>query len=200
VIPVIASARPELASEAENEGYEFQLAQEPWESTAPRALWVGNKLEVPWERVPAGFAFLEKWELAVPIWRWGTLAAAVGEEAERVLSEKLLLDLRVPLYDPRLLFLRGCQSTLELLLAYAQESLLGRNRLLAFSRALSRVKPIFCALPTSWLLDVPEPIIQPVRRATGMVRIEVAPGKYAMCHPGNEEDTIRRWRQEHANQ
>jgi hypothetical protein len=160
----------------------------PWE----RTLFVDPGLgQVPWEQVGRGLAFLDTWEAAAPIWNYETLAADVAAGEERAVTEALIGDLRVPLYVHELLFVRDCAGGRALLTAFEEERAGGGDVRLAFLRALYRTKPLFLALPRSWLRvsRAPEQHVS-TRRKVGtrpLVKIEIAPGRFVQCYRGDEE-------------
>ena len=103
------------------------------------------------ELLPIGFLRLERgWQLAVPLLSYEKLACNVGTEEDRALTLKVVPDLRVMLYDTRLLFIKKCADTERLLKIWSREP--GDERL-AFLRALFAVNPIICALPQKWVGD-----------------------------------------------
>lgn len=100
------------------------------------------------ELLPVGFRLVETWEVAAPIWSYDELAAQVGSEDEREQTRAVVRDLRVPLYRPDVVFIRRTPTTREFMRVWNEER---GNPLLAFLRALYRVKPMICALPTTWM-------------------------------------------------
>ena len=167
----------------------------PWERTLFLDPAIGR---VPWEQIPRGLDFLATWEAAAPVWSYETLAADVATGAERERTEALIGDLRVPLYEVGLLFVRRCERGQALLDAWRVEG--SGDARLAFLRALYEVKPLFCALPRSWLRDVAVGVLQAapvkVRKHTStLARVEVAPGRFVRCKPGEEEKTKAIWEQ-----
>lgn len=100
------------------------------------------------ENLAAGFKMLERWEVAVPLLDYSTLARDIGTEEERARSEAVIRDLRVLVYDPRLIFLRRGEGAERLLRAWRAEA--GEPRL-AFLRALYQTKPLVQALPADWI-------------------------------------------------
>lgn len=103
------------------------------------------------ELLPIGFLRLERgWQLAVPLLSYERLASTVGTPEDRALTQKVVPDLRVLLYDTRLIFARRCTDIEHLMKVWASEP--GDERL-AFLRALFAVKPIICALPQKWVGD-----------------------------------------------
>lgn len=142
-----------IISEAIARGLEVTQGSRPriaYDST----LIVGSGVAIPWDLLDAGWGFLERWEAAAPLWRYGVLAADVGTDEERERTKALTLDLRVPLRAPELLFLRRCDAAEALLSAWVEESVGDAEPRLAFLRALCRVKPQFLDLPRSWLREV----------------------------------------------
>jgi len=107
--------------------------------------------ELRYDLVAAGFRLLQRWQVAVPLWDYGTLACQVGTPEERARTEAIIRDLRVPLRDTRLLFVRRCPETRALMDVWGDE-LAGPDgdERLAFLRALYTVKPLICDLPASW--------------------------------------------------
>lgn len=103
------------------------------------------------ELLGVGFRLVERWEVAAPIWSYDELAAHVGSEDERARTAAVVRDLRVPLYSSDLVFVRRTPTTRSLMRAWAEESADGGDPKLAFLRALYRVKPMLCALPTTWI-------------------------------------------------
>ena len=180
-----------------------------------RALIVTPGVTVPWHLVDYGFHFLERWDAAAPLWRYGVLAQDVGTPSDRERTEGLVRDLRVPLYACELLFVRASEAGKALVDAWREEQLHGQDVRLAFMRALYQVKPIFCALPRSWLGDAARQQDQAVAHRAmpsavnlenprvakhlkvrpssgGLVRVEIAPGVYVRCKPGDEEQVYQR--------
>lgn len=117
-----------------------------WERTLlwdPAAMLVRNLVAV-------GFHLLGRWEVAVPLLDYGTLAAHIGTEEERKRTAGVVHDLRIPVYDTRLIYARRCGGTQRLLAAWRKEQKNDGDERLAFLRALYRVKPLILALPITW--------------------------------------------------
>lgn len=153
---------------------------------------------VPWDLVDAGYHFIERWDAAAPLWRYGVLAQDLGTKAERAQTKGLVRDLRVPVYAAdRLLFVRQSPEAEQLLVAWDCEREGGADPMLAFLRALYRVKPLFLALPRSWLAEnIRTPLTagrRPGRMLTRLVRVQIAPGRFVTCKPGEEETTKALW-------
>jgi len=99
--------------------------------------------------VAVGWKLLDKWQAAVPLWSYRELACNVSTDEDREQTKQVIRDLRVPMYDVRLMFLQRCDDTIRLIDLWNQEKEKGDARL-AFLRAYYTVKPVLCALPTVW--------------------------------------------------
>lgn len=128
-------------------GLERVSSDEPRLEFARTLIWSGVNFRG--DLLGIGFSLLDTWELAVPLLSYETLARDLGDESERERTRAVIRDLRVPVYDVRLMFLRRCHATRELLDEWAGEA---GDRTLAFARALYRVKPLVLALPATWVL------------------------------------------------
>lgn len=135
-----AAARPPA-------GLELLRSQEPRLEFARTLLWSG--INFRGDLLTTGFSLLDIWEAAVPIRSYTELARDVGDDVDRAATRDVVRDLRVPVYDVRLVFLRRCHATRQLLSAWREET---GDRSLAFLRAVYKVKPLLCALPTTWVL------------------------------------------------
>jgi hypothetical protein len=124
----------------------------PWERTIlfdpTHSMEYGVELRP--ELIPVGLRRLEVWQVAVPMFHYETLACNVGTAKERKHTKRVIKDLRVPLYDTRLMFVKRCATSQELVKTWLEECQGGDERL-AFLRALWRVKPYILALPVTWI-------------------------------------------------
>lgn len=111
-----------------------------------RTVWIDSLLAARPELLAIGLGMLDTWEMAVPLQDYKTLAAHVGTESEREKTKAVIRDLRVPLYDTRLMFMKSTPEVSRLLELWKGE---GQTDL-AFLRALYTVKPFILALPSSW--------------------------------------------------
>lgn len=101
-----------------------------------------------------GFKAIERWEVATPQ-RFSVLAQDVGSEDARARTAELVGDLRVPLYEPGLMFVRRSTASKDLLSAWANERQgveSADDDRLAFYRAVWLVKPTIASFPESWVL------------------------------------------------
>jgi len=117
-----------------------------WAMRWERTLFLQGSTPVQAALIPVGFDLLRTWEVAVPLVDYRILAQDEGDEEEQAYTAKVIRDLRVPLYDTRMIFMRRCESSHALLAQYQAE---GFTRL-GFLRALYRVKPLVLALPVTW--------------------------------------------------
>jgi len=182
-----------ISASARRLGLQLRQGQK-WKSAWERTLFVSGEYQVPWDLLPSGFHFLKRWDAAAPLWRYGVLGQDVGTPSERKRTAKLTLDLRIPLYEPGLLFIRSSEAGLALLETWRAECRRGDDERLAFLRALHIVKPKFCALPRSWLAEEAQRAQQDARTDKNvrntfkrLVRVEIAPGRFVKCHTGDEE-------------
>lgn len=113
----------------------------------PKTLLWTPSLRLRGELVPVGFHLLETWQVAAPLWDYRELACHIGTDEERGQTEDVIRDLRVPLYDTRLMFVKRCGDTRELFDAWGAE---GGDEKLAFLRALYQNPVLMLALPVTW--------------------------------------------------
>lgn len=102
------------------------------------------------ELLAAGFQLLQTWQIAVPLWNYDELAQDVGKEAGRERTKAVVHDLRIPVYDVRLMFVRRCPETEQLMEQWTVERQSGDHDQLTFLRALYLVKPLILPLPMTW--------------------------------------------------
>ena len=118
----------------------------------PRTLlWDASRLNLRSNILPAGFGLLSKWQVVAPVFSYDVLARDISSDEDKALTRKIIRDLRVPVYDTRMVFLRRCRDTQRLLALWKQEGeRLNGDEKLAFMRAAYAVKPTICAAPSSW--------------------------------------------------
>ena len=106
------------------------------------------------EMLPIAFELLHKWEMAIPILSFDTLASSIGTKEQREYTKKIIMDLRVPVYDIRQIYFRKCQATYTLVEAWKEEiqrfEPTDSSMCLAFLRALYLNPLLILALPPSW--------------------------------------------------
>lgn len=112
-------------------------------------IWNGQA-KIKRELVPIGFRLLNNWQIAIPLNSYNELACHIGNEDEREYTKSIIRDLRVPVYNTDLMFIRRCDDTKKLFDYWIEEKQKYPNEILAFHRAYYKVKPVLCALPVSW--------------------------------------------------
>lgn len=160
-----------------------------------KTLFAAPGTEVPWDLLPAAWHFLDRWDAAVPLWRYGVNACDVGSKGERQRTEAIVRDLRVLLHSYELLFVRDTDAGRALMAAFVEELEDSSEPRLAFLRAYYRVKPRMCVLPRSWLAKIQ----QESQKASwsrsrahkfagrALVEVEIEPGRYVKCYAGDEQ-------------
>ena len=181
------------------------MVSDSWGLPYSRTLFVAPETVIPWDLVNSGMHFLERWDMAVPLWRYGVLAQNVGTTYEQERTQAVIRDLRVLLYAHELLFVRDSAAGRAFVETWrgdcASTNGDAPEERLAFLRALYLVKPLFCALPRSWLADVQKRTDQDLRAARSkarshqqvMVRVQVGPNSFVSCPEGQEEKTRERF-------
>ncbi|MFA5714391.1 MAG: hypothetical protein WC998_01450 [Candidatus Paceibacterota bacterium] len=112
-------------------------------------IW-NTDLTIAVEKIAVGLLLLQTWEMAVPLFDYDTLAANVASEEERNKTAAIIRDLRVPMYDTRLMFVKTTRETQYLIESWTEEMRNGADEKLAFLRNLYKIKPLILALPISW--------------------------------------------------
>ena len=114
-----------------------------WTAGAPLRL---DLIGVGFHRLRAG------WQVAAPLLSYHTtLARDIGTAEERAITEEVIHDLRVMVYDTRCIYVRRCADTMRMMEQWAVERQRGNDERLAFMRAVYQVKPVVCALPVTWM-------------------------------------------------
>lgn len=101
--------------------------------------------------IPAGVAMLDAWEIAVPLMDYSILAINLGTDLEREQTKAVIHDLRVPVYDTRLMFVKRTDDTERLIDNWRNA---GKTPL-AFLREIYKIKPFILALPCTWTSGTP---------------------------------------------
>lgn len=102
------------------------------------------------ELVPIGFHLLDTWQIVCPVFSYDQLACDIGENDDKKRTKDLIHDLRVPLYDSRLMFIKRCSDTQYLLDCWQEEQIDSNNQYHSFLRAIYRAKPLILPLPLTW--------------------------------------------------
>ena len=170
----------------------------PWDMT----LLVEAGSAVPWKMLDAAWFYLQRWDAAAPLWRYGETAADVGTAEERERTKAIVHDLRVPLYSHELLFVRKNEVGQLLVATWAEELEGASEPRLPFLRAYYRIKPRLCALPATWRAELKDQFGPMQRRASArkrkvsgepLIQIQVAPGLTVQCRESEEQAIRERW-------
>lgn len=105
--------------------------------------------KVPHNLLGAGFGLLKRWEVAVPIMDGYPLASATGSAKDLEQTKAVIRDLRIPLPNTNVIFVRQCPTTEQLISQWNEERKKGDERL-AWLRVVYQVKPLILALPPVW--------------------------------------------------
>lgn len=112
-----------------------------------RTVIIDYRLKIRPVFVSIGLSLLNTWEIAAPIYDYDRLAVHVGTDEERQQTKEIIRDLRVPLYDIRLMFVKRTETTKQIFDEWTKEP---GDRMLAFLRALYRNPCFILALPITW--------------------------------------------------
>lgn len=113
-----------------------------------RTLLAGMKVRP--ELLQVGFGLLDVWEVAAPIFDYDRLAIHLGTPESRDRTQAVIGDLRIPVFESRMVFVRRCRNGEALVEAWNEERTSGDDDRLCFLRAVWRVKPLLCSLPVTW--------------------------------------------------
>lgn len=192
---LVGDPDPALESRVKSRKLQFKHSLEysiPFE----KSLIVSSGVRIPWDLLPAAWNFLNRWDAAVPLWRYGVTASDLGSAEERKITKAIVRDLRVLVYSHELLFVRKNEHGSLLIETWKSEIERGADLRLAFLRAYYLVKPVLCVLPISWLAEVRDASVQSVRashprigrlKKTAMIRVEISPGRFVKCHRDDVE-------------
>jgi hypothetical protein len=125
------------------------------ECGVPRLLWTKNLFWNPQQRLrtellPIGYHLLETWQVVCPLLPYARLANTEGGTEEQERTKAVVRDLRVPLYNPALMFVKRCDDTEYLMNCWDEERVDSGNQYLSLLRAVYRAKPLILALPCTW--------------------------------------------------
>lgn len=114
-------------------------------------------LKVSHQAVMRGFSRLldtrdvhQAWEMLAMLVDRNLLASSAGGEKERARTLAEIGDLRLPVYDIRVLWVRRTSATKRLIARWAGEVAQGADATQAFLRALYKERAMLCTLPPGW--------------------------------------------------
>ncbi len=103
------------------------------------------------EFIGTGFYWLKTFEVILPLFSYKKLAIHAGNEQDREITKAIIRDLRVPMHDERLMFVRRSDKTIAFIESYNNYCDIIKEKKLALLCAYYEHKPITLALPTTWL-------------------------------------------------
>jgi hypothetical protein len=136
-------------------GFEHGELCLPFEYTM---LWDGVTNVNP-KTIEAGFVRLmsfegepgaEPWEVLAELASDDLTAQNYGGEEERAETEEVIGDLRVPVYNDGVLWVRRTDATEAMVESWAEEVEAGADRQHALLRAIYTAHPMVCTLPAGW--------------------------------------------------
>lgn len=128
-----------------------QQSDKPAMLYSENMIW-SNGIGIKRELVSIGFKLLNNWQIVLPLYDYDILATHLGTDDEKSYVKSVIHDLRVPVYNTNLMFIRRCDETRELLNQWELEQKLVGNLSLSFHVAMYKIKPVLCALPTRWVI------------------------------------------------
>jgi hypothetical protein len=113
-------------------------------------LFWNSEIKLRDELLLPGFGLLRKWWGCYPLLDYETLARDIGDDDARARTEAVIHDLRVPVPNPVLLFVKRNAATKRLLSTWKTERETGDDWRLCFLRALHAVPGLWWPLPYTW--------------------------------------------------
>ncbi|MFO7858381.1 MAG: hypothetical protein R6V11_05595 [Ectothiorhodospiraceae bacterium] len=125
----------------------------PWELTV---LWKPDAYATPYSLALGLTRLIPKpnamaWEMIAALESMTALAQGFGTEAERAKTEEAVGDLRIPVYQTGILWVRRTDATEELVRAWQEDIDAGADEQHAFLRALYSRRVLLCTLPPNWI-------------------------------------------------
>jgi hypothetical protein len=134
-------------------GLKLAFFENDWTPQLPfteTMIW-STQLDLRLDLIMTGFNLLKKgWQVVVPLYDYTTLAKDIGTPADRDATQAVIRDLRVPVRDTRLMFVRRCDDTRRMMTVWGEALKTGCEERLAYMQAVYTVKPLVCDVPASW--------------------------------------------------
>jgi len=124
----------------------------PWKRTVilgPGASISTTSIVIGLSRIEVGHGV--GWEMAVMLKDMRKLARDVGTEEEKAKTLDAVGDLRLPVYDTSMLWVRRTKATKDWLAAFRDELEAGADEMHAFLRILYMRRLMLCTLPAGWI-------------------------------------------------
>lgn len=153
--PGCGSAVP-AAYSGHHSGILSDLELDITETTIPnlpyrRTMFVRGPMQLRPTTLAVGFGWLTAWQVVAPLFDYETTAAKLGTARDKAWAAETLPDLRVPIYDTRLVFVRRDDGAAAFLDEWATAVAEGYHDQMAFLVALYKHKPLICAAPAQWM-------------------------------------------------
>ena len=151
---VVGSSLP--STKFEDFGLEVQLSKTielPWERTV---LWMARARLTPAAaalglmRVDADDPNLA-WEMAAMLDKKSRIARDIGNDDDRDKTLEVLGDLRLPVYDTGIIWVRRTDTTKEVIRLWQDEVAAGAETRHAFLRTIYTRRVMLCTLPANWI-------------------------------------------------
>jgi len=115
-------------------------------------IW-NNGVNIRRENLFVGFKLLKNWQLAVPLHSYDDLAVhQTMTKDEKIYLKSAIKELRVPIYNTDLMFIRRCDETQALFNQWEIEKTIIENNSLSFHVAMYKTVPVICSLPVNWVI------------------------------------------------
>jgi len=114
-------------------------------------IWKPGKI-VSSKLINYGFVrILDGWEMAAALVSLKCLAGDIGTADEQALTKRTIGDLRLPVYESRLLWARKCPAAMAVVEEWARELEKGADEFHSFLRALYTQRAMISTLPVDWV-------------------------------------------------
>lgn len=94
---------------------------------------------------------MSDWEMAACLVNTNQLARDFGSAEEKRKTERVIGDLRLPVYDTRVIWARKCPAAQAVIAEWARELEEGADEYHSFLRALYTKRAMLCTLPYDWM-------------------------------------------------
>lgn len=132
-------------------GIEVSSSDKPEMFYSENMIWT-NGINIRRENLFVGFKLLKNWQIAVPLHSYDDLAVhQTMTKSEKEYIKSVIKELRVPIYNTNLMFIRRCDETQVLLNQWGIEKEIIKNDSLSFHVAMYKTNPVLCALPVNWI-------------------------------------------------
>jgi hypothetical protein len=124
--------------------YKYTFIWNPRQPVSERLLNYG------WLRVEEDNPKPERWEMAARLVSLKATAEDYGTDYEQEKTKRLIGDLRLPVYESRLIWARDCEASQRVVKEFAAQLEDGGGPNHSFLRALYSKRAMLCTLPNEW--------------------------------------------------